>query len=102
MKISKHLEQAVEILNEKYSNEFKLTPINYRAQGQRWRRIGYDITHHSRVLNIQIEPAHFRKGSVYEKDKYLVGIRGRNPDDTGFFYATSLQSIKNYIIEKFI
>jgi hypothetical protein len=102
MKISKHLEQAVEILNDKYNNEFRLTPINYRAQGQRWRRIGYDITHDARVLNIQIEPAQFRKGSIYEKDKYLVGIRGRNPDDTGFFYATSLQSIKAYIIEKFI
>jgi hypothetical protein len=102
MKISKHLEQAVETLNEKYTNEFRLYPINYRAQGQRIKRIGYEIVHDARVLTIQIEPAQFRKGSVYEKDKYLVGIRGRNPEHTGYFYATSLQAIKSYIIEKFI
>jgi hypothetical protein len=102
MKISKHLEQAVETLNEKYTNEFRLYPINYRAQGQRIKRIGYDIVHSGRILTIRIEPAQFRKGSMYEKDKYLVGITGRNPEHTGYFYATSLQAIKGYIIEKFI
>lgn len=102
MKTSKHLQQAVELLNSAYNNEFRLCPINYRAQGHRIKRLGYEIIHDARALTIQIEPAQFRKGSVYEKDKYLVGVRGRNPDDTGYFYATSLQAIKGYIQEKLI
>jgi hypothetical protein len=101
MKISKHLEQAVDFLNCQYSGTFTLEPINYRAQGVRIKRLGYDITHDSNAVKIRIEPCQFRESSVYGRDKYLVGISGRDYSQTAFFYATSLQAIRGYIEEKF-
>lgn len=101
MKISKHLEQAVDFLNCQYSGAFTLQPIDYRFQGFKVSRKGYDITHDSNAIKIRIEPCTFRRESVYFKDKYLVGISGRDYSQTAFFYATSLQAIRNYIEEKF-
>lgn len=101
MKTSKHLEQAVDFLNCQYSGAFTLRTINYRAQGLAIKRKGYDITHDSRAVEIRIEPCTFRKESVYAKDKYLVAINGRDYRHTAFFYATSLQAIRNYIEENF-
>ena len=101
MKTSKHLEQAVDFLNCQYSGLFTLQPINYRAQGVKIKRLGYDITHDSNAVTIRIEPCTFRKESIYAKDKYLVGISGRTLEHTSFFYATSLQAIKNYLEENF-
>ena len=101
MKTSKHLEQAVDFLNCQYSGTFTLETINYKAQGLRIKRKGYDITHESNAVKIRIEPCTFRKESIYAKDKYLVGVSGRTLEHMSFFYATSLHAIKNYIEENF-
>jgi hypothetical protein len=101
MKTSKHLEQAVDFLNCQYSGQFTLRPINYRAQGVKIKRSGYDITHDSNAVTIRIEPCQFRKDSIYGKDKYLVGISGRTLEHTSFFYATNLQAIRGYIEDNF-
>ena len=101
MKISKHLEQAVDFLNCQYSGQFTLRPINYRAQGVKIKRLGYDIQHEANALTIRIEPCQFRQNSTYAKDKYLVGISGRDYSQTAFLYATSLQAIRTYIEDNF-
>ena len=101
MKTSKHLQEAVDFLNCQYSGTFTLETINYKAQGLRIKRKGYDITHDSNAVKIRIEPCQFRESSVYGRDKYLVGISGRDYSQTAFFYATSLQAIRGYIEEKF-
>lgn len=54
-----------------------VTVVTYKAQGMKLKRKGYDITDPATGKTTVIQPKSYPKGSIYAKDKWMIGREGQ-------------------------